>query len=75
MGAGTGTHNIDGDGILPKYFCCLGDEFGLVNDTCVANTVVLAAGEKATLVSVFRLACSFPSQALIFVILHHYNKC
>jgi hypothetical protein len=51
LGSGTGTHSIDGDTILPKYYCCLADEIGLMNDTCVANTVLLAAGEKATLVS------------------------
>jgi hypothetical protein len=51
LGSGTGNHNIDGDTVFPKYYCCLADEIGLMNDSCVANTVVLAAGEKAILVS------------------------
>ncbi len=51
VGGGTGTHDIDGSTVIPKYFCCLGNELGLMNDTCVANTVVLSSGEQATLVS------------------------
>jgi len=61
QGDSTGDHSVDGNNIIPKYFCYQVDEIGSVNDLCAPSGVAVSTS-RATLASSFlsQLISRFP---------------